>query len=89
MALINNPEGQEKLKKSYENKTTVCCATCYNDCTTEKYKDCYSPTTAFLWWSEELGYCPKLQEDIKYTHWKPVPEKIDIGSFITEKEFSA
>lgn len=47
MALINNPEGKAKLIKSYSTKATVCCATCYNDCTPEKHAEYYTETTAF------------------------------------------
>lgn len=84
MALINNPEGKAKLIKSYSTKATVCCATCYNDCTPEKHAECYTETTAFLWWSEKLGYHPKLHEKLSYTCWIPVP---DVG-FITKREMT-
>jgi hypothetical protein len=80
-----------KIEKENENdKVLVCCSTCHNnECKnySMKHEECLTLDSR-TFWSEEMGYLPKMHE-YSYTHWVAPPhrriKKID---FITEEEFS-
>jgi hypothetical protein len=72
------------MKDNYEknfNDLVVCCSTCFNDnCKHNRlHNECLDVTCTrnkLLYWSEETGYLPKLNNNYPYINWMGKPEFI-------------